>query len=259
LNNVKSSPYHSALGAIISSKIKDFNIQVEFPDVIEFSEAVLNNPETMEIIRKQNLISALGSYNAGSRRLRIAKSAFKSTHDFERALLHESVHALTSGVMMRVEKGLPSTQNEIDFYNKMTEIYEHAKSKIPNSEKMYAFLNVREFVAVLMTESEFQSLLNTIPSKGRTTLLDDIVDLLTELIKGFGIQVNSNSVLRESLDQIVKYISVEDFRIPSSTTEDIDNSVSLIDGKMVNSFSNLIELPYILKDNPTSKIKHLCQ
>ena len=259
LNNVKSSPYYSTLGSIIASRLKGFDIEVEFPDVIPFSDTVLMNPEAMKIIQEKNILSALGSFNPSKKRLRIGKLAFKSTADFERALLHESIHALTSGVLIRVEKGRSASQNEIDFYNGIMEVYNHAKSKVPNSNELYAFVNVREFIAAVMTEPDFQKLLNSIPSKQRNTILDDIVDLLTELIKGFGIEVNSNSVLRESLDQIVKYISVEDFRIPSSTVEDIDNSISMIDGKMVNSFSNLIELPYIIKENPTSKIKYLCQ
>ena len=72
--------------------------------------------------------------------------------------------------------------------------------------KYYGALKLSEFITMALTDSTFQSYLNSVPGENNRTLWEQIKDLLSNLLNAMGLDINPNSILataiKDSMDVI---------------------------------------------------------
>ena len=74
--------------------------------------------------------------------------------------------------------------------------------------KFYGAINVQEFVAMALTEPDFQKKLNEITDTDGKPFLSKIIDLLMDLLKSIGITVDPNSLLASTLEDTMTLINI---------------------------------------------------
>lgn len=206
-------------------------------EIITKSPNKLHAALAKEIVKKDLKIkvsivdtpSVRGSFNYSTNTLTINPINIKSDSEFERVLLHETIHYLTGHTIRatnrtpeqdRIVKSLtvlqtafkqkiesnPEWKAEFDAFVKAYE----AKEGLDEAQisKNYGAIKLTEFVTMAMTDIEFQKILNDIPFTGQKTLLDRFIDLVKELLGSLGFPVKEDSILAHSIENIVELINL---------------------------------------------------
>ena len=181
-----------------------------------------------------------------------------NVNEFEKVLLHESIHAYTSSLLTTNEKNLTKAQrravksikvlrqvakNNLSEKDKIafkkfntkfkawkkadelgdTETRDNLTFRTAEFNKFYGLINDKEFVTMAMTEPEFQRILNNIQFSGDRSMFMRFQEIIAELIKGMqealGIEVVSGSVLEQAVNDITDLISTRDSMLDGTTTD----------------------------------------
>ena len=217
---------HKALAKILSMS------QDNLPD---FTFNIDNTGSTGKFTQRLN------SKNEIERKVSLNLLKIDNTHDFEKTLLHESIHVYTSNLMVTDSKNLTRSQRravksikalknavissltleekaEFDIFNAKYIKYREANESgdfktrdnidfgAVNASKYYGLVNDKEFVTMAMTDSGFQKRLNDVKFTGDRTMFVRFQEIIAELLKGMqealGVEVVSGSVLEQAVNDI---------------------------------------------------------
>ena len=70
----------------------------------------------------------------------------------------------------------------------------------------YGLFNVEEFVSMMMSDKQFQSLLNDMTYEGDKSVWQRFLDILSSILKSIGFEVKDNSVLKEGITSVMGLI-----------------------------------------------------
>ena len=155
-------------------------------------------------------------------------------------MLHETLHAvlnqytysydagkLTGKVKVAVERiiNLQKEYEKLVSGEEYTKFREEVKKDNPDISqadlsKFYGAVNPREFITMVMTDKEFQRILNDIPyqSSGES-FFGKFLELLNKFFDAIGFKVNENSMLKAAISDIVTIIESKE-SIESSNAEE---------------------------------------
>lgn len=206
LNNIanKSPNKQYAKLAKYISKYLGRNIQVEFGDRSMFE------------------------WSASYEKMYIAPTG---TVPFEQVFLHEAIHALTNRIIDGVETGVLKDANSLRAYNEIKKLFDYTRNYIGeknldklaqrrNMSELITFYgvssnNLKEFVAEAMSSPQFQQVLDSIEYKPKKSLLQRMIDIIKSI---FGISPTNDSILANSITQIVTLVQNSPEVIPGSIT-----------------------------------------
>jgi hypothetical protein len=169
-----------------------------------------------------------GSYNYSTKTININPSQIESDEEFERTLLHESLHHITGNVInnpktseqQRIVKSLQGLQNALkdriasnpEWQASYDEFVKNYNNNLGVDDiqvsKNYGAMKLTEFVTMAMTDLEFQKILNDIPFSGSKTLLDRFIELVKNILNSVGFTITPGSVLEHSVENIVELINL---------------------------------------------------
>lgn len=150
---------------------------------------------------------------------------------FEQVFLHEAIHALTNRIIDGVETGVLKDANSIRAYNEIKKLFDYTRNyigeksldKLSQRRSMSELItfygvssnNLKEFVAEAMSSPQFQQVLDSIEYKPKKSLLQRMIDIIKSI---FGISPTNDSVLANSITQIVTLVQNSPEVIPGSIT-----------------------------------------
>ena len=160
-----------------------------------------------------------------------------SSNDLEATILHELIHGYTSQILKAYDSGLTLPANvtkackslnavreklfkslseqekaDAEAFDKLSP-EEKRDSKLPRSlkAKYYALYNNVEFITMTLTDVEFQKFLNEIPFEGSKTLLDRLIEVVSNLYKAIanaaGIEVKQDSALEAAINESINLLA----------------------------------------------------
>mgnify|MGYP001150284990 CR=1 FL=1 len=161
-----------------------------------------------------------------------------TTEDIEKTLMHELGHAYTADLYRIYSEGgthkllTPKVKQNFEridalrnvAYNMLTKEEKEKVNKIKtgkygtpeqgiNNEDLktyYGFINTKEFISEVLTKPEFQKKLNEMSLNSTTSVFERVVkfikDIYNEFIKTLGFTVKQNSVLENSLLEVMDLI-----------------------------------------------------
>lgn len=157
--------------------------------------------------------------------------ATTGTVPFEQVFLHESIHALVNRIIDGVETGILKDTNSVRAYNEIKKLFDFTRNYIgtknldkiarrKNIGELIAFYgvssnNLKEFVAEAMSSPQFQQVLDSIVYTPKNSLLQRMIDIIKSI---FGISPTNNSVLANSITQIVLLVHSSPTVLPGSIT-----------------------------------------
>jgi hypothetical protein len=102
--------------------------------------------------------------------------------------LHEMVHAAT----------VESIRSNSSYRAEIKDLMTHVKNNLPRRTKAYGFTDELEFISEALSNSRFQTLLSSVPSRreGNLTVLDELVDFVKRVL---GIK-NRGTALEDALE-----------------------------------------------------------
>jgi hypothetical protein len=102
--------------------------------------------------------------------------------------LHEMVHAATVASILR----------NSSYKAEIKDLMVYVKNSLPKKTKAYGFTNELEFISEALSNSKFQTLLSSVPSRreGSLTVLDELIDFVKRVL---GIK-NRGSALEDALE-----------------------------------------------------------
>ena len=160
----------------------------------------------------------------------------------EYAYLHELLHNFTISVLYKVETNLSDNPIEIDFYNKITTLYEYAL-KYKGEENHYGLSEVMEFITEAFTNKDFQIFLKSIviEEDKKETIWKKLIDTLSNYLNILCGNKKYTNVLDETISTTLDFISKANY-----IDLTIDN-IELIDKiKKAEDKKNYINTYYLL-------------
>ena len=139
----------------------------------------------------------------------------------EKTYLHEVLHNFTSTTIDKVEYGVSDNPLEIDYYNKVNELYEIAKQN--TTDFHYGLTDIHEFVAEAFTSRVFQRYLKNLvlDKKYKETVWQRFIDIISDYFnKLFGDSEYTN-VLDETINLTLDFISSANYIDLTSEVSDI--------------------------------------
>jgi len=207
------------------------NSNSEFSSIMEQISKFDIKPYTVELVSPKevtNRLKKLGFNDVRRNGKRIIGIAFyqSSSHTIvvsgqiiDKSLVHEIIHAYTVGML---------NDKNSDFYKDMTAIYEQAlkyEDSLPD-EYMYGLTNVKEFVAEVMSNSEFARQMAKLPSITKVeSLYEDFKILLKNLFK---INQIDYSLFDQAIDTITMALhdQTENIRAEKAEYEAYNNAMN---------------------------------
>lgn len=175
--------------------------------------------------------------------------------NMEDVLMHEILHAYTAGIMSRLDQNDPTlTKRERFFAVQIKNLFRDTVERVldddthgdelklvrqkvgdSNSDGVltpfekshyYGLTNEYEFISMLMTDKTFQQFMNTLPALRDensesviTKFKKLLVKLFATLAESLGIQIESETVLSEGVNNIFNLIATKDFTTESEKTQ----------------------------------------
>ncbi len=169
-----------------------------------------------------------GSYVYSTKIININPNNITSDEEFERTLLHESIHHITGSVItnpktseqQRIVKSLQGLQNALkdkiasnpEWQASYDEFVKNYNNNLGVDDiqvsKNYGAMKLTEFITMAMTDLEFQKILNDIPFNSTKTLLDRFIELVKNILNSVGFNITPGSVLEHSVENIVELINL---------------------------------------------------
>lgn len=180
-------------------------------------------------------------------------------------IMHELMHHVTVDLLSADSNTLTAEQRK--WVKAINNLFEYAQNKVmedpsrrtdllaaisqtnmeggylSKSEKSlyYGLTNVYDFVSMLITDKGFQEFMNEMPYTETKSVLDRLLDILTNLLKTFGISVKDDSVLREGVENIIGLISSRvSTDNANSIAADIQRSISTNEKYLSDNFEDLL-------------------
>jgi len=189
---------------------------------------LLNNYGDRNLRLSTELEKVRGRYANGTVKINLDNEKHTSVNELSKTVLHEVLHGFTIPAIQAWSKGEkldPKVKDAIDSLNqsfnrhkssitkevmdkfiaKRTEKYESMTDE--ELSKYYGATNLEEFVTMLMTDGEFQKILNEIPanSEGKPWF-EVFLDKLKQFFNALGLNVNKNSMLASAIDDVLTII-----------------------------------------------------
>lgn len=228
ISSISDNPGHRLLADIlygIKANLKPFtfNVDNKLPIKGRFRNDLSNNGEGTRrtISINPSMFETNGSF---------------SSNDLEATILHELIHGYTSQILKAYDSGLALPANvtkackslnavreklfkslseqekaDAEAFDKLSP-EEKRDSKLPRSlkAKYYALYNNVEFITMTLTDVEFQKFLNEIPFEGSKTLLDRLIEVVSNLYKAIanaaGIEVKQDSALEAAINESINLL-----------------------------------------------------
>ena len=175
--------------------------------------------------------------------------------NMEDVLMHEILHAYTAGIMSRLDQNDPTlTKRERFFAVQIKNLFRDTVERVldddthgdelklvrqkvgdGNSDGIltpfekshyYGLTNEYEFISMLMTDKTFQQFMNTLPALKDpnnesviTKFKKLLVKLFATLAESLGMQIESETVLSEGVNNIFNLIATKDFATESEKSQ----------------------------------------
>ena len=194
-----------------------------------------------------------------------------NSDNLEQAILHEVMHAFTSRLYNDWKGGKVLPANIVKSLGQIEILFNMANRKLSDTGKdnvtllkeaimagnldllpeasrnniiseYYGFTSPKEFIAELFTNPEFQSILNNIESD--KNFLQRFFEIIKNLFQG----IKENSLLNESMNEVLNLIDIteKEFGISTDTQQSIE-TINIYDGTNENAdLSNFAIRPFII-------------
>jgi len=241
LNNLhkttKNDFYKNLLSLIFANKEIDFNTIIELTDNLDHPGVYINgvikiNPK---LARKDN-----------------PKRSEKE--NIETVIMHELMHKLTQDLLKRYKKDkVTLNRNQLIFIKNIENMFNDVRDKVLSDPKegpilaeiikkmndpnvsltsyeksmYYGLTNIDEFVSMMMTDRTFQMNMNNTlydVSKNQSVFerfKELLANLFSALAKTLGIEINNSSILKNTVDNVVRVITEPNMQ---DHTDDNDTS-----------------------------------
>lgn len=143
-----------------------------------------------------------GQYTGG----RILINPDQDQDQLDETLMHESVHAATVAKIEAYQRGEKLSDSDMKAVKSLERLMQNANKpkRLLTKEESAGFSNLHEFVAMTLTNPNFQKLLNEIPYNKDLSLLDRIFEVLSKLL---GIDVKAGSALEQAAKDAMSLVT----------------------------------------------------
>lgn len=199
-------PYLSPLASALQDKAGD--IKIEYKDLLTTYG------------RKGR-----GKYNPETNTIELDINIFRnlSSEDQARTILHELIHGLTVEELMKYKDSteVPAYISRLNrLYNRalreigqdkvdaLMEKFRDKQALTPEEKRVYyGVKDIYEFVAMVMTQPEFQQEMNKIKLENGETLFDRFKQIIKSILESLGVEFDKGAITYQAIDSVFELIS----------------------------------------------------